>query len=110
MAASGVWDFGYSGAEGAVNIKRSSASRGELTKAMSATLREVRLHHDQIAALLAGMQQLMDGQAALGEAFEALKGRVHDVEVVLDLKIVKVLNKMAEDGSLNALTGQILNG
>lgn len=56
-----------------MNLKRSSASRGELTKAMSATLREVRMHHEQIAALLAGMQQLMDGQAALGEAFETLK-------------------------------------
>lgn len=63
-----------------MNIKRSSASRGELTKAMSATLREVRLHHDQIAAALAGIQQLMDGQAALGEAFEALKKRVDELE------------------------------
>lgn len=42
---------------------------------MSATLREVRLHHQQISAMLAGIQQLMDGQAALGEAVEALKKR-----------------------------------
>ena len=63
-----------------VNIKRSSASRGELTKAMSATLREVRLHHQQIAAALAGIQQLMDGQAALGEEFKALKKRLDAIE------------------------------
>lgn len=63
-----------------MNIKRSSASRGELTKAMSATLREVRLHHDQIAAALAGIQQLMDGQAALGEAFDGLKQHVAELD------------------------------
>ena len=40
---------------------------------MGATIQTVRKHEMQIAAILEGIKQLMDGQAALGEAVEALK-------------------------------------
>lgn len=63
-----------------MNLKRSSASRGELTKAMSATRSEVLTLKAQMSAVLAGMQQLMDGQAALGEFAKYIDGRVIALE------------------------------
>lgn len=65
-----------------MNLKRRSASRGELTGAMGATIQTVRKHEQQLAALIAGMQQLMDGQAALGEAFGELKRRMDDQDAM----------------------------
>ena len=60
--------------------QRGSASRGELTKAMGATIQAVRKHEMQIAAMLEGIKQLMDGQAALGESFDELRVAVEDLK------------------------------
>ena len=63
--------------------QKGSASRGELTKAMGATIQTVRKHEMQIAAILEGIKQLMDGQTALGEAVDELKAKVRTDEDIM---------------------------
>ena len=62
-------------------MRKGVASRGELTGAMGATIQTVRKHEMQIQAMLEGIKQLMDGQAALGEAFKSLEQRFEDGEI-----------------------------
>ena len=60
---------------------------------MGATIQTVRKHEQQLAALIAGMQQLMDGQAALGET-------VSTQSVQISALIDEVERLMAETSAL----------